>query len=127
MPLTFIEISRSPSHRLKMLRGAPNCLPPDESWLPANGRVLRPGFHRIMHNGLLTGSTRKESSAQVATYVAWPRSRKNRQPRDVTPAPSYPCCGGTMVIIDSFRNGANLEHRRPNTNKPEDRLSTGMN
>jgi Putative transposase/Transposase zinc-binding domain len=65
--------------------------------------VLPRGFHRIRHYGLLASSTRKASleRAHELLAVAPP-------PEDDTPAepvdtrPPCPCCGGHMIIIETF-------------------------
>jgi hypothetical protein len=64
--------------------------------------VLPHGFHRIRHYGLLAGSSRKDSLAlarellEVAPQPEEPALIQ--EPAD----PPCPCCGGTMVIIETF-------------------------
>ena len=65
--------------------------------------VLPRGFHRIRHYGLLAASARKTSlaTARDLLQVAAP-------PDDVTPQqpfaprPPCPCCGGLMIVIETF-------------------------
>jgi hypothetical protein len=82
--------------------------------------VLPRGFHRIRHYGLLVGSARKDCLAHVRDMLG------------VAPAPEEPvvekasdqrapcpCCGGTMVIIDTFAPWC--QPRGPPTARPPNR------
>jgi hypothetical protein len=65
--------------------------------------VLPRGFHRIRHYGLLAGSARKECIAQARSLLAHappPEEPPGKEPADQRPP--CPCCGGTMVIIETF-------------------------
>ncbi|CAH1687349.1 hypothetical protein CHELA40_20067 [Chelatococcus asaccharovorans] len=65
--------------------------------------VLPRGFHRIRHYGLLAGSTRKASLAlarELLDVAAPPDPRDVDEPEDFRP--SCPCCGGRMIIIETF-------------------------
>lgn len=65
--------------------------------------VLPRGFHRIRHYGLLAGSSRKDSLAQARELLGVAPAPEE-PPVAETPdqRPPCPCCGGTMVIIESF-------------------------
>jgi hypothetical protein len=64
--------------------------------------VLPKGFHRIRHYGLLASSTRKASLARARQLlgVALP---PDDVPEEILDArPPCPCCGGHMVVIETF-------------------------
>ena len=65
--------------------------------------VLPKGFHRIRHYGLLAGATRKAHLDHVRQLlgVALPAAADAPiEPYDVRP--QCPCCGGHMVVIETF-------------------------
>ena len=65
--------------------------------------VLPRGFHRIRHYGLLAGSARKASLAlarKLLDVAAPPDDDTPSEPDDYRP--SCPCCGGRMIIIETF-------------------------
>ena len=65
--------------------------------------VLPRGFHRIRHYGLLAGSSRKGALAlarELLEVAPAPEEPSAEGPAD--PRPPRPCCGGTMVIIETF-------------------------
>jgi hypothetical protein len=65
--------------------------------------VLPKGFHRIRHYGLLAGATRKAHLDHVRQLlgVALPATADAPiEPDDVRPP--CPCCGGHMVVIETF-------------------------
>jgi hypothetical protein len=65
--------------------------------------VLPRGFHRIRHYGLLAGSARKTSLAlarELLDVAPPPNDDAPKEPLD--PRPSCPCCGGHMVVIETF-------------------------
>jgi hypothetical protein len=64
--------------------------------------VLPKGFHRIRHYGLLASSARKAGlvRARQLLDVAPPPADTPEDPPDVRP--SCPCCGGHMVVIETF-------------------------
>ena len=65
--------------------------------------VLPRGFHRIRHYGLLAGSSRKASLARARELLAVappPEDDQPQEPPDIRPP--CPCCGGHMVIIETF-------------------------
>ncbi|GGC15400.1 IS91 family transposase [Novosphingobium endophyticum] len=64
--------------------------------------VLPRGFHRIRHYGLLAGSARKAclERARRLLAVAPPA---NNEPEEIDDyRPPCPCCGGHMVVIETF-------------------------
>ncbi|TPE63083.1 IS91 family transposase [Sandaracinobacter neustonicus] len=64
--------------------------------------VLPKGFHRIRHYGLLAGSARKASLA-LARRLLEVTAPPDDEPEDVEDhRPPCPCCGGRMVIIETF-------------------------
>jgi len=65
--------------------------------------VLPRGFHRIRHYGLLASSPRKDCLAQARDLLRVappPEEPAAEEPAD--PRPTCPCCGGTMVIVETF-------------------------
>jgi len=80
--------------------------------------VLPGGFHRIRHYGLFASGARSDNIARARELLAMPpRPRQGDQhaatdgsePKTL-PQPC-PCCGGRMIIIETFRRGATP--RRP--------------
>lgn len=68
--------------------------------------VLPKGLHRIRHYGLLTGATRKAhlDHARQLLGVA-PRAEDDTADEPVDSRPPCPCCGGHMVVIETFERG----------------------
>lgn len=65
--------------------------------------VLPRGFHRIRHYGLLAGSTRKSSLARARELLqVAPEPANDDIDEPVDHRPPCPCCGGHMVIIETF-------------------------
>ncbi len=65
--------------------------------------VLPRGFHRIRHYGLLASSARKVNLARARELLAVappPDDDVPEEPLDVRPP--CPCCGGHMIIIETF-------------------------
>ena len=79
--------------------------------------VLPKGFHRIRHYGLFANGNRAANIARARELLAVPaprrargaRSRSSDEPR-VLPRPC-PCCGGRMIIIETFARGCEPTHR----------------
>jgi hypothetical protein len=75
--------------------------------------VLPDGFHRIRHYGLFASGARAENIARarqllnVTTNSAELRdgSGTDDDAPTTTIAPSCPCCGGRMIVIESFERG----------------------
>ena len=74
--------------------------------------VLPLGFHRIRHYGLFANGGRTENLAQVRELLDLPPPRedpevetdKEESGTETLPHPC-PCCGGPMVIIETFEAG----------------------
>jgi Putative transposase len=65
--------------------------------------VLPRGFHRIRHYGLLAGSARKASLALARTLLkVAPEPANDNADEPIDHRPPCPCCGGHMVIIETF-------------------------
>jgi hypothetical protein len=78
--------------------------------------VLPKGFHRIRHYGLLASTNRAANIAHARELLAAPSRPKEPeapaaadQPR-VLPRPC-PCCGGRMIVIETFAAGCQPRHR----------------
>jgi Putative transposase/Transposase zinc-binding domain len=66
--------------------------------------VLPRGFHRIRHYGLLAGSARKANIARARELLAVaPPPEAVALPEPLDHLPPCPCCGGRMIIIETFR------------------------
>jgi len=65
--------------------------------------VLPRGFHRIRHYGLLAGATRKAHLERARQLLAVAPPSADDTPVEPSDArPSCPCCGGHMIIIETF-------------------------
>jgi hypothetical protein len=66
--------------------------------------LLPRGFHRIRHYGLLAASSRKASLARARELlaVAPPLETDDLAETPCTLQPPCPCCGGQMIIIETF-------------------------
>jgi hypothetical protein len=65
--------------------------------------LLPPGFHRIRHYGLLASSARKASLARARELLTVALPPDDDVPEEVLdPRPPCPCCGGHMIIIETF-------------------------
>jgi hypothetical protein len=79
--------------------------------------VLPSGFHRIRHYGLFAGTLRAHNIERVRQLLAAPKPRPAKADRDVeTPSPAHrcPCCGGRMVIIETFEGARPARSPQPN-------------
>jgi Putative transposase len=74
--------------------------------------VLRKGFHRIRHYGLLASAARQANLARARQLLATPAP--HTAPDATTEAtataptdhrPPCPCCGGRMIIVETFERG----------------------
>jgi hypothetical protein len=80
--------------------------------------VLPKGVHRIRHYGLLANGNRAANIARARELLAVPSRSKEPEPSEdaatdeprVLPRPC-PCCGGRMIIIDTFARGCQPTHR----------------
>ena len=67
--------------------------------------VLPAGFHRIRHYGLFASAVRARSIERARQLLAAPEVSPAEADRDTeTPSPACrcPCCGGRMIIIETF-------------------------
>jgi Putative transposase/Transposase zinc-binding domain len=67
--------------------------------------VLPSGFHRIRHYGLFAGAVRAHNIERLRQLLAPPKPPPTEAGSDTqTPSPAHrcPCCGGRMVIIETF-------------------------
>ncbi len=79
--------------------------------------VLPKGFHRIRHYGLLAGSARDESLAlarallESASIATDPENEAvaDDEPQSALATPC-PCCGGRMIVIETFQAGCQPRH-----------------
>jgi Putative transposase/Transposase zinc-binding domain len=75
--------------------------------------VLPKGFHRIRHYGLLAGGAREENLAKARKLLAasMPQEMSQEPAASDAPATPCPCCGGRMIIIETFEAGCQPQHR----------------
>src|SRR3982074_923947 len=80
--------------------------------------VLPQGFHRIRHYGLLASGTRADNIARARRLLdvpaAQPEAKDTNCAEANEPKPlshPCPCCGGRMVIIETFPRGASPRYR----------------
>ena len=80
--------------------------------------VLPRGFHRIRHYGLFASGSRAQNIARVRELLAAPKNQGEPIKADATdpnepPTLSNPCpcCGGRMIVIETFERGATPRHR----------------
>jgi hypothetical protein len=92
--------------------------------------VLPKGVHRIRHYGLFANGNRAANIARARELLAVPPrvpphetdcTAESEQPR-VLPKPC-PCCGGRMIIIETFARGCQPRHR-PTPARPIIRIDT---
>ena len=79
--------------------------------------VLPHGFHRIRHYGLLASGTRADNIARARRLLdastAQPEAADTRRAETEEPlSHPCPCCGGRMIIIETFQRGCS-PHTRP--------------
>jgi putative transposase/transposase-like zinc-binding protein len=79
--------------------------------------VLPRGFHRIRHYGLFANGNRAANIARARELLAVPSRLKESETSEaaideprVLPRPC-PCCGGRMIIIETFARGCEPKHR----------------
>jgi hypothetical protein len=80
--------------------------------------VLPHGFHRIRHYGLLASGTRADNIARARRLLdvppAQPEAADNSCAETNEPKPlshPCPCCGGRMIVIETFQRGASPRTR----------------
>jgi Putative transposase len=78
--------------------------------------VLPKGFHRIRHYGLLANGDRAANIAHARELLAMPllpidaiKTANADEPK--APEHPCPCCGGRMIIIETFARGCEPKHR----------------
>ena len=80
--------------------------------------ILPDGFHRIRHYGLLANGGRAENIARARRLLNVPATQgepsdagdvDNNEPQ--TLAHPCPCCGGRMIIIETFERGCTPRYR----------------
>ena len=79
--------------------------------------VLPKGFHRIRHYGLLAGATRKivlNHVRQLLGVAPFAAADAQAEPDDARPP--CPCCGGHMVVVETFER--QRQPRAPPTSTP---------
>ena len=64
--------------------------------------VLPRGFHRIRHYGLLAGTSRKASLDRARKLLSVAPEPEDDAPEVSDARPPCPCCGGHMIIIETF-------------------------
>jgi hypothetical protein len=71
--------------------------------------VLPSGFHRIRHYGLLASSKRVENITRARELLNAPTPQNQADDSDADQPPTLahpcPCCGGRMIIIETFERG----------------------
>ena len=78
--------------------------------------VLPAGFHRIRHYGLLANASRAGNIARARELLAVPKPASqaaDATDADETPTHPCPCCGGRMIIIETFERGHQPRYRPP--------------
>jgi hypothetical protein len=80
--------------------------------------VLPKGFHRIRHYGLLANGSRAVNVAKARALLNVPKPDAipdDREPADAAELPMLsrpcPCCGGRMLIIETFARGCEPKYR----------------
>jgi hypothetical protein len=81
--------------------------------------VLPSGFHRIRHYGLFANGGRTENLARARQLLGLPASQSEPRDTDADEPPPMqtvpcPCCGGRMIIIETFECGS-TPRNRPST------------
>jgi Putative transposase len=72
--------------------------------------VLPNGFHRIRHYGLFAGTVRARNIERVRQWLAAPKASpaemgcdfEDHNTEGPSPGRRYPCCGGRMIIVETF-------------------------
>ena len=80
--------------------------------------VLPQGFHRIRHYGLLASGTRSDNIERARRLLDVPAAQPEagddscaeaNEPKPL--AHPCPCCGGRMIVIETFQRGASPRYR----------------
>jgi Putative transposase len=71
--------------------------------------VLPSGFHRIRHYGLFAGTPRARNLERARQVLAAPKASPRSAPAGADseaepppPAHRCPCCGGRMIVVETF-------------------------
>jgi Putative transposase/Transposase zinc-binding domain len=86
--------------------------------------VLPGGFHRIRHYGLLASAGRAANIARARELLAAPQPKAECNATGADAAavtgwrPPCPCCGGRMIIIETFERGGDRVRAPPWTRAP---------
>jgi hypothetical protein len=77
--------------------------------------VLPSGFHRIRHYGLLASGTRADNIARTRRLLnvaaAQPEARDTETTEPKPLSHPCPCCGGRMIVIETFQRGSSPRYR----------------
>ena len=79
--------------------------------------VLPKGFHRIRHYGLFAKASCADNIARARELLAVAKPQGQQADADArdreppTHSLACPCCGGRMVIIETFAHGSMPRHR----------------
>ena len=81
--------------------------------------VLPSGFHRIRHYGLFASGVCAKNLARARELLAMPPPPNQAAQADTgectqppSPLPPCPCCGGRMIIIETFQRGGSSARAR---------------
>jgi hypothetical protein len=82
--------------------------------------VLPKGFHRIRHYGLLANGNRAANVAKARELLAVPAPVEQDDAKEAAAhdeatvlAQPCPCCGGHMIVIETFDAGCSPKYRPP--------------
>lgn len=84
--------------------------------------VLPKRFHRIRHYGLLANGNRAANVQKARELLGAPAPQAAEQQTEPIEH-SCPCCGGQMIVIESFQPGTIPRHK-PQRAPPESRMET---
>jgi hypothetical protein len=76
--------------------------------------VLSQGFHCIRHYGLFASSTRAGNIARVRRLLDASMAQSRTADTTTSSEPlshPCPCCGGRMIIIETFKPGSSPRYR----------------
>ena len=79
--------------------------------------VLPSGFHRIRHYGRFAGAVRAQNVERARQLLAAPEASPAETDRDTegpSPARRCPCCGGRMIILETFERARPARPLAPN-------------
>ena len=81
--------------------------------------VLPKGFHRIRHYGLFAKASCADNIARARELLAVPKPQHQPADAEVTdpdePPTPCPCCGGRMIIIETFERGCQPRYQSSTT------------